>query len=93
MKLTDKEESILGLIPEDDFFQNGKESILWTDVFVEMAGTRTGLSNQAVGGVLSALSRKGLVAMYVGIDPGTQAKSDNGLWLTDKGAELLNIDD
>jgi hypothetical protein len=53
MKLTDKEESILGLIPEDDFFQNGKESILWTDVFVEMAGTRTGLSNQAVGGVLS----------------------------------------
>lgn len=67
-ELTDKERQVMIALTHDDFYEDGEESVLWLEVAVESVSAETGLSNKAVGGVLSSLEKKGYVYMESGKD-------------------------
>jgi len=89
IKLTKFEEEIMRAIPQDDFYESGYESVLWTDVLLD----NVKMDNKKARGVLASLSKKGLLELY-----STKEKSDpsdkncatnSTTALTDKGIEWL----
>jgi DNA-binding PadR family transcriptional regulator len=59
--LTDKEKVVLASFTENQFYENGLDSVLWLDSYIDTACLKSGLSEQAVGGVLSSLQKKGFI--------------------------------
>jgi len=75
--LTENEQKMMKAITEDDFYENGTESTLWTNVFFDCLNI--GLTTKQAKGVLGSLNKKGLV------------NSDGEcLELTETGAEYIN---
>jgi len=72
MKLTELEQKFMVAIPKDDFYENGFDSILWSDVFFDGAE----IDPKVGRGVLSSLIKKGF------IEGGFDAFSidDEGAW-------------
>ena len=57
VKLTELEEEMLRAIPEECFYQEGFESVLWTNCFLD--GLK--MDNKVARGVLSSLKQKGVL--------------------------------
>ena len=58
MKLTALEIQVMTLIPEDNFYEEGFDSILWNDCFIDTTLVSHGLDPKQVRGVLSSLKKK-----------------------------------
>jgi hypothetical protein len=67
-KLTKMEFEVMASIPEDDFYESGLESILWTDIFMDNCS----IPNKQLRGVLSSLEQKEMLVLY-----STKDKIDN----------------
>jgi len=77
--LTSKEAKMMNAITEDQFYENGTDSVLWLDNFIEYCG----FEGKAAGGILTSLQEKGYIYIQLEDD-------GNLLGLTDKGADYLN---
>ena len=56
-KLTEMEITALTEIPQDDFYENGFESCIWSDVFCD----NSNIEGKKIRGVLSSLVKKGMI--------------------------------
>lgn len=83
--LTEKETELMQLIPLDNFYESGYESILWTRIFVDDAG----LDEKKTRGVLSSLVKKGLIRIDTD-ETEENEWSRSTLALNQKGIEWLN---
>lgn len=81
--LTDMEKQVLTAFPEDTFYENGLESILWTDCFLDTVEEITGIDSRQSRGIISSLKQKG----FMEIDGGHE---DSTINLTEKGKQFLN---
>ncbi len=57
MKLTELEQKFMTAVPKDDFYEQGFESVLWSDVFFDAAE----IDPKVGRGVLSSLIQKGFI--------------------------------
>ena len=57
LKLTDMEKQVLHDITEDEFYENGLDSVIWADCFLDT----TSIPSKQVRGVLSSLIQKGIL--------------------------------
>jgi hypothetical protein len=79
MELTKLEALTLSSIPENDFYEDGLDSILWTNCFVDCVG----IDAKQVRALLVTLQSKGYITVTGGKD-GTVALLDFGKqWLID----------
>ena len=83
LDLTDKEKQVVVAISQDDFY-DGEGSVLWLDVFVSGAVTE-GLSEKAIGGILTSLQNKGIVTVQI-----AKPKKDSTIALTENGEKVLS---
>lgn len=82
--LTTKQLQFIKLLPDDDFFENGADSTLWTDVYCDtVAGA---FSPMAVGAMISTLREKNLI--YVQVDK-VNGKKSKYFGFTDLGKKML----
>lgn len=82
--LTTKQLQFIKLLPDDDFFENGADSTLWTDVYCDtVAGA---FSPMAVGAMISTLREKNLI--YVQVDK-VNGKKSKYFGFTELGKKML----
>ena len=55
--MTELERKMMNAIPEDDFFEDGLGSTLWTDCFIDCCG----IDSKQARGVFSSLVQKGYI--------------------------------
>lgn len=81
-ELTDLEFEVMSMIPQNEFYDSGLESVLWTDVFLEDLSE----SNKVLRGVLSSLKQKNLLCLYSTKESSSGGEyTDSTLSLTDLG--------
>lgn len=79
-ELTELESQAMADIPKNDFYEDGLDSVLWTDIYLESSS----IPSKQLRGVLSSLSQKGLLSLY------STKKSSNGGDCTDSTLSLTN---
>lgn len=77
-KLTILETEVMNAIVENNFYENGFNSVLWSDVLVE----ESGMDAKKMRGSMASMSKKGLLVIA-----GT--KEDKTVSLTEEGIEAL----
>lgn len=81
--LTKKQVQFIKLMPSDDFYENGLESILWVDVFVD---TISGEFNpMSAGAMVSTLKEKGLITVE---KQRVNGKNSKCMTFTDLGQQI-----
>lgn len=79
IELTEMERTTLNDITKDDFYEEGLESILWADVFVDCTSS---IPNNQVRGVLSSLIKKGIIYPI-------ERGRDGAISFTETGKQLM----
>lgn len=79
IELTEMELTTLNDITKDDFYEEGLDSVLWADVFIDYTSS---IPNKQVRGVLSSLIKKGV------INPIERGR-DGVIEFTEKGKQLM----
>ena len=86
--LTEMEKQVLADMPKDNFFEDGLESVLWCDCFLDFTCS---LQAEQARGVLSSLIKKDYIY------PIGSTREDNTIQFTEKGQgyleEVLGIND
>ena len=59
--LTEMEKKVLDAITKDDFYENGLNSCLWTDVYLDTLKGYYGIDAKTARGVLSSLVKKEII--------------------------------
>jgi hypothetical protein len=82
--LTELENQMMEAIPNDQFYENGVDSVLWVDCFIEYCG----IPAKKARGVLSSLCKKGLI--QVDLEKGDADHANNNtLYLTTAGKTYI----
>lgn len=55
--LTEMEEAVMREIPQDNFYESGFDSVIWSDVFCE----ESSIDGKKIRGVISSLAKKGML--------------------------------
>ena len=82
MKLTELEIKVLDVIPKDDFYEEGLESCLWADCFIDTIKRYAGVEATIARGVIASLSKKKYINFY-------NSGKDSQITLLDNGKEYL----
>lgn len=77
--LTINEEIMLKEFPKNDFYEEGLDSKLWTDCFIDRI---PGINPSQCRGVLTSLKKKGFIE-------GDDMGKDSCIWLTERGKEWI----
>lgn len=89
LEVTDKEIAVLLSMKEDGFYESGVDSTLWLEVFVDTAKEETGLSEKAVGGVLTSLEKKDIIVIEKNVDKDNGSGCSSYVYLSELGKELM----
>ena len=80
--LTTLERQALDSITKDDFYENGLDSVIWADVFLDSFKGYYSVTPEKARGVLSSLVQKGIIHPILKGRDGTIA-------FTNKGKDLM----
>lgn len=83
VELTKLEKQALDAITKDDFFENGLDSCLWTDVYLDTFKAYYEVDTNQARGVISSLIKKGI------IKPIILKGRESTIKLTDYGKEVM----
>lgn len=88
-ELTDKEKAVFLSLKKDDFWEQDNDSLLWLEIATDTAAVVTGLSDHAVGGVITSLNTKGLIDIDPNADD-SNPQCKGMIWLTDLGKQVMD---
>ncbi len=80
-KLGELEAQLVEAVPEDPFYEDGFDSVLWIEFFLDMLEELKGINPKQARVHLVTLEQKN----YIGIQKGTEGT----FWLEDYGREFL----
>lgn len=86
VRLTPRQVVFLRTMPCDDFYENGVDSVLWVDVFLETLQAKADMGAMVAGAMVSTLNEKNLIS--VGKER-KEGKTVAFFSLTDKGKEVM----
>jgi hypothetical protein len=67
-ELTELEMRLLRTLPKENFYEDGFDSTLWTDCFLDTLKDYEGIDQKQSRGILSSLSKKGYLNVWLGKD-------------------------
>jgi len=88
ISLTEMERQVLGAFVKDDFCENGLDSSLWADVFLDTIRGYCGIESKVARGVLSSLVKKGVIRGFNHIQD-RFGRNDDAITLTESGKKLM----
>lgn len=90
--LTMLEEKVMVTIPKENFYEEGFESVLWVNCFLDTLEDATQISPKQARGLLSSLAKKEYIKVIEDREGNTMYLLDNGInWLKENSE--INLDD
>ena len=80
LQLTELERKVLHAITKDCFYENGLESVIWADVFLDTC-MHYGMESKVVRGTLSSLIKKEIIKPIMKGRDGTISFTEEGIEL------------
>lgn len=89
VELTKMERQALDAITKDNFYENGLDSVIWADVYLDTVKGFYGIDSKTVRGVLGSLVKKGLINGIID-EKDRFGRSNGTISFTKYGKEVMN---
>ena len=83
INLTEMEKQALDAITKDDFYDNGLDSAIWADVYLDTFRGYYGVKSEQARGVLASLVKKNIIG------PILEGREECVIYFTEYGKEVM----
>ncbi len=88
VELTKMEKQALDAITKDDFYEDGLNSAIWADVYLDTVKGFYGIDSKKARGVLGSLVKKGIINGIID-EKDRFGRSNGAISFTAKGKEVM----